>query len=159
KPTEHVIGTITAVDRSTHSVTVKDDTGAGHTIHLQGTRTLLKVLPTAKDLKNATRITADDLAVGDRVDVRGFNVESEPNAIAARSVVLMSGRDIQQAHQAEAAAWQRSSAGVVTAIDAGGQKLSVNLRGPSGSQPVTVDAANAKFIRYSPENPKVPAPS
>src|SRR5206468_9545237 len=63
------------------------------------------------------------------------------------------------AHQAEAAAWQRSSAGVVTAIDAGGQKLSVNLRGPSGSQPVTVDAANAKFIRYSPENPKVPAPS
>ena len=161
KPTEHVLGTVTALDAAAHSITVKEDkTGTEHTILLQNTRTLLKVAPGAKDLKTATRITADDLETGDRVDVRGSKPEDNPNAIAARSVILMSGRDLQQAHQAEAAAWQHSTAGLVTSVDTAAGKLNITVRTPDGTKPVVVDVPKTtEFTRYSPENPKTPAPS
>jgi len=162
KPTEHVLGTVTATDAANHTVTVKED-GANaqtHIIDLSNTRTLLKVPPTAKDLKNATRITAGDLAVGDRVDVRGSKSEGgDGTALAARSVVLMSGRDLEQHHQAEASAWQKSTAGIVSTVDAAGQKLVVTSRTPEGPKPVTVDASGAQFTRYSPETPKTPKQS
>ncbi|MFL6464798.1 MAG: hypothetical protein ACJ73N_10370 [Bryobacteraceae bacterium] len=156
KPTEHIVGTVSAVDASAQTMSVKDDKdGTQHTIQLGSTKTLLKVAPGATDLKSAARIAASDLATGDRVDVRGFKTETDPNGIAARSVILMSGRDVQQ----EAMAWQRSTAGVVNSIDAAGQKLMIKARTPEGPKPVTVDAAKAQFTRYSPEHPQNPNPS
>lgn len=160
KPAERVIGTVTAVDHDGHTVTVKEDkTGTVYTVHLADTKTLLKVEPGAKDLKNATRITADDLAAGDRVQIGGSKTPDNPNALEARSVILMSARDLQQAHQAEAAAWQHSTPGVVTAVDPAGQKLNITARTPEGTKPLVVDAAKATFTRYSPETPQTPASS
>ncbi|HEY7304500.1 MAG TPA: DUF5666 domain-containing protein [Bryobacteraceae bacterium] len=161
KPPEHVLGTVTAIDSGSHVVTVKEDkTGAEQKVLIGNTRTLLKVEPGAKDLKNATRIKPDDLQVGDRVDVRGSKVPDEPNAIAARSVVLMSGRDLEKAHQAQAEAWQHSTAGVVSSADPASGKLNITVRMPSGVQPVTVTTSRTtEFTRYSPENPKTPAAS
>ncbi len=160
KPSEHLIGTVANADASGQSVTLKED-GAGieHVIHLGDTKTLLKVAPGAKDLKSATRIKATDLAPGDRIDVRGFKVDGEANAIAARSVVLMSGRELQQVHQEEAMAWRRSTAGTVTAIDQSNGTLTISARTSAGLQPVAVTTANAAFTRYSPEHPKVAIPS
>lgn len=161
KPAEHILGTVTKVDPAAHSVTVKDDKTGSETLVLVGnTRTLLKVPPGAKDLKAAQRITADDLEVGDRVDVRGSKAEDQQGAITARSVVLMSARDLAQAHQAEAAAWQHSTAGIVTSIDAATGKLSITLRTPEGPKPVIVNtSASTQFTRYSIDTPKTPAPS
>jgi transcription antitermination factor NusG len=161
KPAEHMIGTITAVDATSHAVTVKEDkTGTEKKVLVGNTRTLLKVEPGAKDLKNATRIKADDLQAGDRVDVRGSKAEDDPNAIAARSVVLMTARDLQHAHQVEAAAWQHSTAGIVSSVDPATGKLVVTVATPAGKQPVTVDTAKTtEFTRYSVENPKQPAAS
>jgi hypothetical protein len=155
-----VIGAVTAVDGSAHTVTVKDDkTGASQTILVGNTKTLLKVEPGAKDLKNAVRITADDLQVGDRVDVRGLKTDAA-DTLVARSVVLMSARDLQQAHQAQAAAWQQATAGVVSAIDAATGKITLNVKTPEGPKPVTVETSTAtEFTRYSPDNPKLPARS
>lgn len=161
KPAEHVIGTVTDINPADHMVNVKEDGGPiTHVIDLTNTKTLLKVSPGAKDLKSATRITAGDLAVGDRVDVRGSRSEGEfGSSIAARSVVLMSGRDLQQHHEAEASAWQRSTAGTVSTVDAGSRKLVVTSRTPEGPKPITVDASAAQFTRYSPETPKTPKQS
>lgn len=161
KPAEHLIGTVTAVDAASHAMTVKEDkTGAEKKVLVGSTRTLLKVEPGAKDLKNATRIKADDLQVGDRVDVRGSKAEDDSNAIAARSVVLMTARDLQQAHQMEAAAWQHSTAGIVSSVDPATGKLVVTVATAAGKQPVTVDTAKTtEFTRYSLENPKQPVPS
>lgn len=160
-PMQHLIGTITAVDAATHAITVKEDkTGAEKKVLVGSTRTLLKVEPGAKDLKKAVRIAADDLQVGDRVDVRGSNPADDPNAIAARSVVLMTARDLQQAHQAEAAAWQHSTAGIVSSVDPATGKLSITLATPAGKQPVTVETEKTtQFTRYSPESPKTPSVS
>ncbi len=160
KPSEHVIGTVANADAAGQSVTLKEDgNGLEHVIHLGDTKTLLKVAPGAKDLKSATRIKATDLSPGDRIDVRGSKVDGEANAIAARSVVLMSGRELQQVHQEEATAWRRSTAGTVAAIDQSTGTITINTRSPSGLQPVAVTTANATFTRYSPEHPKVARPS
>lgn len=155
KPSEHVLGTVSAVDSAASTITVKEDgTGTEKVIRLGETRTLLKVSPGAKDLKGATRITPADLAAGDRVDIRGSKLDTDPSGIAARSLVLMSSRELQQAHQAEASAWQRSLSGTVTAIDAGTKTLALSVRSPEGPKVVQVDASSASFTRYSPEHPK-----
>ena len=161
KPTEHILGTVTKIDPASHSVTVKDDKSAKeYPVLLENTKTLLKVTPGAKDLTGAIRITADDLQTGDRVDVRGVISETNPNAIAARSVVLMSGRDLAEKHQEEAAAWQHSLAGSVNSVDAAGQKLEVNVRTPEGVRPMIVTVSKStSFTRYSPDTPKTPVPS
>src|SRR5947209_3657865 len=160
KPTEHVLGTVSSISTAAHTVTVKEDkTGTEYVIQLANTRTLLKVPPGAKDIKGATRITADDLAVGDRVDVRGSKAEDTPGAIAARSVVLMSGRDLAQVHAAESAAWQHSTPGIVTSVDPPAKTLVINSRTPEGLKQISVDASKAQFTRFSPENPKTPASS
>jgi hypothetical protein len=160
KPAEQVTGTITSVDQAAHTVALKEDkTGTEYTIELQNTKTLLKVEPTAKDLKNATRITAEDLAAGDRIQIRGSKTENNSNAIAARSVLLMSARELQQVHQQQAAAWQHSTPGVVTSIDSAGQKLTISMRTPEGPKQMLVDASHTEFTRHSPENPKTPVAS
>jgi hypothetical protein len=161
KPAEHVLGTITNVDPSAHSIRVKDDkTGSETVVLLENTKTLLKVPPGAKDLKSATRISSDDLQPNDRVDVRGAKSGENPNAMAARSVLLMSARELAVHHQAEAAAWQHSTAATVNSVDAAGQKLDIVVRTPDGPKAMSVTISpSTEFSRYSPENPKTPEPS
>jgi hypothetical protein len=75
-------------------------------------------------------------------------------------VVLMSGRALQQAHQAQAAEWQHSTAGVVTSVDAAAGKLNATIKTPEGAKPVAIaTTGQTEFTRYAPENPKTPAPS
>jgi hypothetical protein len=162
KPNQHVLGTIVAVDPASHQITVKEDkTGTAYAVSLENTRTLLKVQPGAKDLKAAARITANDLAVGDRVDIRGYKADEAGTSIAAASVILMSARELQQARQAEMNDWrQRGIAGTVTSIDAAGQKLNISVRTAEGPQSLVIDVpSSAQLTRYSPDSPKAPVPS
>ena len=161
KPTEHILGTVTSVDQAAHTITVKDDkSGTESVVSTANTRTLIKVLPTAKDLKGATRITAEDLSTGDRVDIRGFKDEAKPGTIAARSVVLMSARELQAKHREDAAAWQNSTAGTVTAVDPTARTFAITSRTPQGSKAITVQVpTSAELTRYSPETPKTPVAS
>ncbi|MBV8572531.1 MAG: hypothetical protein JO319_18075 [Acidobacteriaceae bacterium] len=157
----NVIGTVTAVDTAAPTITVKEDkTGTERIIQLANTRTLIKVSPGAKDLKSGTRITADDLQPGDRVDVRGTPAGDTPNSIAARAVILMSARDLQSARQAQAAAWLHSTSGVVNSIDPSAEKLTITTRTPEGPKPLIVETSKqTQFTRYSPQTPAVPVPS
>ena len=159
QPLDHVLGTITAVDPNAHTITVKEDkTGTSYTIQLADTKSLIKVEPGAKDLTNAQRITADDLQTGDRVDARGKKTEAE--TLAARGLVLMSARDLQKAHQEQMAAWQKATAGTVTAVDAATGKITIIARTPEGAKPMSVATSKATdFTRYSPDTPKIPAAS
>lgn len=162
KPDQHVLGTITAFDPASRRITVTDDkTGIAYTISLEKARTLLKVQPGAKDLKTAARITANDLAVGDRVDVRGYKADDSASGIAAASVILMSARELQRARQDEMNDWrQRGTTGTVTSVDAAGSKLNINVRTSDGPASLVVAIpSSAQLTRYSPENPKTPVPS
>jgi Cu/Ag efflux protein CusF len=159
QPLDHVLGAVTAVDANAHTVTVLEDkTSATYTILLADTKSLLKVEPGAKDLTSAQRITANDLQVGDRVDVRGRKTDA--TTLNARGLVLMSARDLQKAHQEQAAAWQHATAGIVSAVDPAAGKITVNVRTADGPKAVNVETAKTtEFTRYSPDNPKTPEPS
>jgi hypothetical protein len=159
-PLDHVIGTITAVDKSGKTITVQEDkTSTAHLIQLANTKTILKVEPTAKDLKSAVRITADDLETGDRVDVRGTKLDDAPTTLNAKSLILMSGRALEATHQEQAAAWAKATSGRVTAVDAAAGKITAEVRVAGTPQPITVlTAANTEFTRYDPATGK-PAPS
>jgi hypothetical protein len=159
QPLDHVLGAVTAVDTGAHTVTVLEDkTGASYTILLADTKSLLKVEPGAKDLTSAQRITANDLQLGDRVDARGK--KTDPNTLAARGLVLMSARDLQKAHQEQAAAWAKATAGTVSALDAAAGKITVSVRTADGPKMVSVETSKGtEFTRYSPDTPKTPAPS
>ncbi|HSU32132.1 MAG TPA: hypothetical protein VLJ11_12945 [Bryobacteraceae bacterium] len=160
KPTDHVVGVITAVDPSFKKLSVKEDkTGAEYNISLENTKTFLKVSPESKDLKAASRFNPSDLQNGDRVSVRGYKMDGLPNGVAAASILLMSARDLQRAHQSEMEAWQHSTAGVVESVDTATKQLKVAIRTPNGPQTMAVDGTNAEFTRYSPASPKVPVAS
>lgn len=159
-PLDHVLGTITAVDSNAHTVTVQEDkTGTVHTIQVGEAKTLLKVEPTAKDLKNAVRITADDLAVGDRVDVRGTKQADAPTTLSARSVILMSARDLEKTHAEQAAAWAHATSGRVTALDAASGKITADVKAAGQTKSIIVQTSpTTEFSRFSAETGK-PAPS
>src|ERR1700687_6186552 len=85
---QRITGSITAIDPATHVAMVKEDkTGTEYPIELQNTKSLRKVDPATLDLKKATRITAGDLMVGDRVQVFALKSEDNPNALAARGLI------------------------------------------------------------------------
>lgn len=159
-PLDHVIGTITAVDPAAKTVTVQEDkTGTPHIIQLANTKTLLKVEPTAKDLKSAVRINAGDLEVGDRVDVRGTKLDDAPTTLNARSVILMSGRALEATHEQQAAAWAHSTNGLVTAIDPATGKITADVKAAGETKPVTIQTSSGtEFTRYSTDTGKA-APS
>ena len=159
QPLDHVLGTITAIDPNAHTITVKEDkTGTRYTVQLADAKSLIKVEPGAKDLTHAQRITADDLQAGDRVDARGKKTETD--TLAARGLVLMSARDLQKAHQEQMAAWQKATAGTVTAVDPTAGKLAINARTPEGPKPMSVETSTTTdFTRYSPDTPKTPVVS
>jgi hypothetical protein len=161
KPTEHVLGTISATDPANHTIKVKDDKSGAESLVLVGdTKTLLKVPPGAKDLKAAVRITSDQLQTGDRVDVRGFKAPDDATKIAARSVVLMSARDLEAAHAAQAAEWRHSTAGIVSTVDPASGKIVMRARTPEGPKEMALlTSPQTEFLRYSPESPGRPAPS
>ncbi len=161
KPTEHVLGTITAIDVSAQTITVKDDkSGAETVVAVANTHTLLKVAPGAKDLKQAVRISASELAIGDRVDARGSKPDPASTSIEARSVVLMSAGDLAQKHQAEMQVWQTSTAATVSAVDPASQTITVTRRAGGQLKTITVHASpTTQFTRYSPATPKTAVPS
>jgi hypothetical protein len=158
KPALHVIGPVTATDPTSQTITVKSDKdGQSYTFALTSTKTLLKVPPGAKDLKTAVRITPQDLQSGDRVDVRYAESDAAAPPIPARSVLLMSARELQQARQQEMAEWQNSTSGAVTAIDATTGVITIQSRSTGGPKPVTVQTSpTTVFTRFSTDNPAVP---
>jgi Domain of unknown function (DUF5666) len=156
KPADRLIGEITAVDMAGKTITVKDDaTKAQYSISLADTKTFLRVPPGEKDLKKATRITAEALSVGDRVAVRGKKVEDSKSFDAA-SVLLMTAGDLAKIHQAELQDWQkRGSSGTITAVDAAAHQATMNMRTADGPKAVTVSLPDSvEYMRYSPASTK-----
>ncbi|MGC2658094.1 MAG: hypothetical protein WA324_08945, partial [Bryobacteraceae bacterium] len=158
---DRVVGAITSVDASQGKMVVKEDqTGTPYNVSIANTKTILKVGPDLS-LKSATRLTAEQLAVGDRVSVRGHKPEGATDSIDAASVLVMTATAVEEVHQKEIADWKaRGVSGVVDSIDPSGSDLIMTVRGTDGPKPVTVDLAKvSQYTRYSPENPKTPVES
>jgi hypothetical protein len=161
KPSDRVVGSITAVDQASKKLTVKEDkTNVEYAVSIADTKTFLKV-GTDLNLKNATRLQPEQMAVGDRVSIRGRKPDPSAPSIEAASVLVMSATDVEQKHESEIADWkQRGTAGVVSAIDTAASKLTMTVRTPEGPKPTVVDLQKvSEYTRYSPDNPKTPTES
>ena len=115
----------------------------------------MRVEPSAKDLKGAVRISPEDLETGDRVDVRGTKQEDIPANLSAKSVILMSGRDLAVTHQQQTAAWSKAISGRVTSVDAAAGKMMAEVRAAGATQSTTVQTGSStEFSRYSADSGK-----
>src|SRR5689334_320752 len=110
-----VLGEVTAKDPS-GKLTVKADNGSSYTVSVTGETRFLKVAPGEKDLKNAAKIGANDVGVGDRIIARG-QVSDEQKTASATSVIVMTKTDLAQKQQHEREEWQqRGSVGLVKEV-------------------------------------------
>jgi hypothetical protein len=141
-----IIGAITSVDAGKKQLVVKADDGSSTSVQLDDATKLLRVAPGEKDLTKATPIQPSDLAVGDRVLVRG--------GTPALSVLVMTKTDLAKKHELDRAEWQkRGMAGLVTAVNRDTHEITISTRVAEGRKTVVVDTSGpVNFRRYAPDS-------
>ncbi len=162
KPADRVIGEVTSLNLASGTMTVKEDkTNTAYAVQLGTAQAILQVPPGEKDLKKAVRVRRDQLAVGDRVVIRGKKSEGTTGSIDAASILVMTASDLQQKRAAEASDWQqRGVAGTVQSVDAAAQRLVLTERTAEGPKQITVTVGDkAEVTRFVADKPKTPAPS
>lgn len=148
-----VLGEVTAKDPSGKQLTVKADNGSSYTVTITGETRFLKVAPGEKDLKNAAKIGANDVGVGDRIIARG-PVSEEQKTASATSVIVMTKTDLAQKQQHEREEWQqRGSVGLVKEVHPEANEITIESRGRDGvNQTMVIVTPQTQFHRYAPDS-------
>src|SRR5262245_4438215 len=149
------IGVILAIDHAAKRVTIKTDTGPEMTVVFDEATRFLRIAPGAKDLENATPISAAELAVGDRILARGRG-SGDTASFAATGIIVISKADLARKHAAERAEWEkRGVGGVITALDPAAKEITITAPNTAGAKPmVIVFAPGAALRRYAPNSVK-----
>ncbi len=138
---------MTAIDRTARQITLKTDAGPDMTVMLQEGATFKRVAPGERDLTNATDIAFADVAVGDRILVRG-QVAAGAKTVAATSVIVMTKADISKKQEADRAEWQRRGViGLITSVDSAAKQITISARTPEGNKPLVVTLAPQAWLR------------
>src|SRR5579862_53071 len=147
------IGTIKAINGN--SLTVASDAGAESEVVVDASTTVLRAEPGSKSLKDAKPIQLQDLAVGDRVVVRG-KTESGTKAITALTVIALKKADVEQSQQQQQADWQkRGVGGIVESADAANHTVTLKILTLTGSKPLMIHVTDKTIIRrYAPDSVK-----
>jgi hypothetical protein len=150
---DRVIGEVTAIAAGAKQITVKSDAGAVVTASLDDKTVYWRVPPGEKDLKKATHIALESVAVGDRAFVRGHMADDQ-KSIAATAVVIMTKAELAQKQERDREEWKRRGlAGPVTAINPETKEVTISTRTHEGPKPVVVEALEkADFRRYTSES-------
>ena len=150
---DRVIGEITAIDANAKQISVKLDTGAVVPATVDEKTRYLRIPPGEKDLKNATTIAFENVAVGDRAFVRGHMADDQ-KSIAAVAVIIMTKAELAQKHERDRDEWKRRGmAGPVTAVNAETKEVTISTRTREGPKPVIVEMPeHVDFRRYAPDS-------
>jgi hypothetical protein len=150
------IGEVTAVEASSRRLTVKADNGDTLAIAVAEGASVLRATPGAKSLAEATASSLEEIAVGDRVLVRGARSE-DGATLAARQVVVMARDDIARKQEAERADWRRRGVlGTVTAVDPVGGEITLQVGRGATARTLLLPTAGrtVAFRRYAPDSVK-----
>ena len=140
----------TVVSTESTGFTIQTDAGTRLTVSLPSNALLIRVAPNEKTLKNATRITAGDIVVGDRVLVQGHLSDDQKTLVAVRAID-MSQAAIAQEHATESAQWQRGVGGLVSSVDPVTSTITITAAGFGGSRKVVVHISKDTILRrYAP---------
>lgn len=153
---QRVLGAIQSLDAAAQSLTVKTDAGDSYTVKLGDKTRKQKVAPGEKDLKNATEMTFDEMAVGDRAIVTGA-VSAETKTVEATRLIVMTKGDLAKKNEREQQDWVRRGAnGVVTSTKPEANQVVLQSKTMMGTaKDVTITVTEKTAIRrYAPDSVK-----
>jgi hypothetical protein len=147
--TAPALGTIQTITEK--SLTLKTDAGAQLTVQIPAEVKVLRVEPGSKTLKDAVKIQLSDLAVGDRILVRG-DTSGQPNVMVASTIVAMKKEDIAKKQARERDEWQRHGiGGLVKSVDPSTEAVVVSTLSGSGTKDIVIHAPVGTILRrYAP---------
>jgi Cu/Ag efflux protein CusF len=126
-PAYKAIGVVVSIEPT--GFTIQADSGNRLTVSLSDHALLLRVAPNQKDLKNATKINAGEISVGDRILVRG-RISDDQKTLFAAAAIVMSKADITRKQEAERADWQkRGVGGLVSSVDPATSTITISTGG------------------------------
>jgi hypothetical protein len=136
-------------------ITLTTDAGADISIQPGDAARILRVEPGQKDLKTAAPIQLQEIQAGDRLLVRG-DLSADGKSMMASTIVLMKAADVSAQQEREREDWkQRGVGGLVTAVDAASQTITISVPGFGGNKPVKISVTkNAILRRYAPDSIK-----
>jgi hypothetical protein len=145
------LGTIKAIAEK--SLTLTTDAGSELNIQFSPAMKVLRVEPGSKTLKDAVTIPLTDLALGDRVLVRG-ETGAQPNVMVASTIVAMKKEDIAKKQSREREEWQRHGiGGLVKSVDPAKEIIVISSLGASGTKEVVIHAPVGTILRrYAPNS-------
>jgi hypothetical protein len=134
--------------------TIQTDSGTRLTVLLSNQAILLRVAPNQKDLKNATKIKAADISVGDRIMVRG-HISDDQKTLLATAAMVMSKEDVARKQEAERAAWQRGVGGLVSFVDPATSTITISTAALGATKKVVIHVTkDTDLRRYAPDSVK-----
>lgn len=148
---QNLIGTVTAIDSAGGKISVRTDAGGSATFSTNEKTVARRVPPGQTSMANAEKISLSDIKVGDRVLVPGGAADAQT---PVRQVIVMASEAIAEKRTQQQSDWQgRGINGRVTAINQGKREITIQTRGESGPETITVAApASTKFSRYAPDS-------
>lgn len=152
-PPKRVLGTLTAIDRSTMHASILTDAGETVTLMYYSDTRILRVQPEAKTFESGTKITIAEVGVGDRVYASGI-YSSDTKSLSSRLLIVMSKLDIDKRRESERAEWmQRGLAGTISAVNSEKQEITVQVRSREGVKSLTLGVSpETVFRRYVPDS-------
>ncbi|MGB9070274.1 MAG: DUF5666 domain-containing protein [Candidatus Acidiferrales bacterium] len=139
------IGTIKTI--SGNSIVLASDQGAVFHITVEDGAKVLRIEPGARDLKNASPITLQDLLAGDRILVLG-KISDDGHSVDATSVIAMNKADVASKQEHDRQEWQRHAlGGLVSAVDPGSGTITISLQSFAGPAAVVIQASKDTVVR------------
>ncbi len=144
-----VVGTVTKIDATAKSMTVKTDAGQEYSVTMEGKVTIRKIPAGETDISKTAIIQIGDISVNDRVQAKG---KEDNKTIAAATIFVMARSDVNKTQDAQRADWdKRGVTGPVTAVTA--DSLTIAVRSLTGVKPLVIALApNAVVRRYAPDS-------
>ena len=151
-PIYKAVGAVVSIEPT--GFTIQTDSGTRLTVLLSNQAILLRVPPNQKDLKNATKIKAGDISVGDRIAVRG-HISDDQKTLLATSAIVMSKEDVARKQEAERAEWQRGVGGLVSSVDPATSTITISTAALGTVKKVAIHVTkDTELRRYAPDSVK-----
>lgn len=147
-----VMGSVSAIAPDKREVSLRTDAGVVYGAIAEDNAQVLRIAPGERDMSKAEKIAFTDIAVGDRVLIRG-EVNAENKTVVAKTLVIMSQSSLSAHKTQEQQDWKtRSLAGVVKQVDATKNEITLATRG--GKEWTVAAPASATFMRYADDSVK-----
>jgi hypothetical protein len=148
-----LIGTVEKVDTAGKALTVKPDKADGAAVKFDEKTQFLRLPAGETDQKKATRATAADVSVGDRVIARlRAGEEGQP----AVFLYFTKQNDLAQRKEKTLDEWQKDGvSGLVKSVDSAAKQIVISVRGGGPPRDVTLDVTGSvDYQRFSPDTGK-----